>query len=289
MDGGAAAILAVLLAVPSWKVAQLEGKPTAYRLIQAGLDAQLAPGDVAIVDRWYEPWNEMALYAPTNARVSFTVPDEPYESYVGNRWRQTTQALFERNDAQAFVRLSRNHEERMGLWTWPETHFRHRAVVVHAAAAWLRDRGFAPMEEFYSMPNRVETEIFYDTHADIADRARGAGQDAVWFFGAGWRLFKPWQQGDFSDYRILEDEAAMSIHNLRGEPLRLRGTVVAAAMGGDQQIRIGDRPPLTFADGQLASQPFDFELPPGIQPLRWKKLSPGGALLVREFRLERAE
>ena len=81
----------------------------------------------------------------------------------------------------------------------------------------------------------------------------------------------------------------MSIHNLRGEPLRLRGTVVAAAMGGDQQIRIGDRPPLMFADGQLASQPFDFELPPGIQPLRWKKLSPGGALLVREFRLERAE
>ena len=289
LDGGAAAVLAVLLAVPAWKVAQLDGKPTAYRLIQAELDALLAPGDVAIVDRWYEPWNEMALYAPTHARVSFTVPDEPYESYVGNRWRQTTQALFERNDAQAFVRLSRNHEERMGLWTWPETHFRHRAVVVHSAGKWLRDRGYAPMEEFYSEPNRVETEIFYDTHADVADRARGAGQDAVGFFGEGWRLFKPWQQGDFSDYRILEDEAATSIHNLRGEPLRLKATVVAAAMGGDQQIRIGDRPPLAFADGQLASQSFDFELPPGIQPLRWKKLSPGGALLVREFRLERAE
>ena len=289
LDVGAAILVAGLLALPAWQVTRLDGKPAAYRQIRAWLDTNLEPGDVAIVDRWYEPWNEMALYAPTNTKVSFTVPDEPYEQYVGLNWRKTTQNLFANNGAQAFIRLQRNHEKRIGLWTWPETWFAHRAVVTNEAGVWLRDTGFAPMEEYYSERNRVETEIFYDTHADVADRARGAGQDAVGFFGEGWRLFKPWQQGDFSDYRILEDEAATSIHNLRGEPLRLRGTVVAAAMGGDQQIRIGDRPPLAFADGQLARQSFDFELPPGIHPLRWKKLSPGGALLVREFRLERAE
>ena len=289
LDAGAAILIAGLLAVPAWKVTQLDGKPAAYRQIQAWLDANLEPGDVAIVDRWLEPWNEMARYAPSNVTVSFTVPDEPYEQYVGLNWRKTTQTQFEINGAQAFIRIHRNHEKRMGLWTWPETWFARRAVVTNEAARWLRDTGFAPMEEYYSEPNRVETEIFYDTHADVADRARAAGKDAVWFFGAGWRLFKPWQQGDFSDYRILEDEAEMSIHNLRGEPLRLRGTVVAAAMGGDQRVRIGDRPPLTFAAGQLASQTFDFDLPPGIQPLRWKNLSQGGALLVREFRLERAD
>ena len=81
----------------------------------------------------------------------------------------------------------------------------------------------------------------------------------------------------------------MSIRNLSGKPLRLKGEVVAAAMGGDQRVRIGDQPPLTFAAGQLVRQSFDWELPPGTHPLRWKILGQGGALLVREFRLDRAE
>ncbi len=289
LEAGAAALIALMLAVPAWQVTQLAGKPAAYRQIRAWLDANLETGDVAIVDRWLEPWNEMALYAPTNATVTFTVPDEPYEQYVGLNWRKTTQDLFKQNGAQAFIRLQRNHEKRIGLWTWPETWFARRAVVTNAAARWLRDTGFAPMEEYYSERNRVETEIFYDTHEDVAERAKAAGQDVVWFFGAGWRLFKPWQQGDFADYRVLEGEAAMSVHNLTGKSLRLRGEVVAVAMGGDQKLRIGDRPPLAFAAGQLVRQTFDWELPPGIQSLRWKTLGPGGALLVREFRLARAD
>ncbi len=278
-----------LLIWPAYEVTQLDGKPAAYRLIRAWLDSNLEPGDVAIVDRWYEPWNEMALYAPTNAFVNFTVPDEPYEQYVGLNWRQTTKDLFERNGAQAFIRLQRNHEKRIGLWTWPETWFKRRVVVANEAGRWLRDTGFAPMEEYYSDSNRVQTEIFYDTHADVAARAQAAGQDVVWFFGAGWTLFKPWQQGDFADYRVLEREAAMTVHNLRGEPLRLRGEIVAAAMGADQTVRLGDLPPLAFPAGRLERRTFELELPPGVQPLRWKNLGSGGALLVRDFRLARAE
>ena len=289
LDVGAAILVAGVLALPAWQVTRLDGKPAAYRQIRAWLDANLEPGDVAIVDRWYEPWNEMALYAPTNTTVSFTVPDEPYEQYVGLNWRKTTQNLFANNGAQAFIRIQRNHEKRIGLWTWPETWFARRAVVTNEAARWLRDTGFAPMEEYYSERNRVETEIFYDTHEDVAERAKAAGQDVVWFFGEGWRLFKPWQQGDYSDYRVLEGESTMSIRNLSGKPLRLKGEVVAVAMGGDQRVRIGDQPPLTFAVGQLVRQTFDWELPPGTHPLRWKVLGQGGALLVREFRLDRAE
>ena len=267
-----------LLIWPAYEVTQLDGKPAAYRLIRAWLDSNLEPGDVAIVDRWYEPWNEMALYAPTNAFVNFTVPDEPYEQYVGLNWRKTTKDLFERNG-----------EKRIGLWTWPETWFKRRVVVANEAGRWLRDTGFAPMEEYYSDSNRVQTEIFYDTHADVAARAQAAGQDVVWFFGAGWTLFKPWQQGDFTDYRVLEREAAMTVHNLRGEPLRLRGEIVAAAMGADQTVRLGDLPPLAFPAGRLERRTFEWELPPGVQSLRWKNLGSGGALLVRDFRLARAE
>lgn len=289
LDVGAAALIAGVLAVPAWKVTQLDGKTTAYRQIRAWLDSNLAPGDVVIVDRWYEPWNEMALYAPSNVTVTFTVPDEPYDNYVNNRWRQVTKEQFERNGAQAFIRIARNHEKKMGLWTWPETYFHHRAVVTNAAGVWLRDRHFAPMEEFYSESNRVATEIFYDTHAEIAERAKSAGQAAVWFFGEGWRLFKPWQQGDFTDYHVLEGEAAMTIHNLRGAPLRMKGEVVATAMGGNQMLRIGDLPPLAFSVGAMARQAFAMDLPPGTSRVPWKKLGPGGALLIRNFQLEPAE
>lgn len=289
LNAAAAAIFAGLLAVPTLQVMRLEGKTTAYRPIRAWLDANLSPGDVAIVDRWYEPWNEMALYAPSNVFVTFTVPDEPYENYVNNNWRQVTQSLFARNGAQAFIRIARNHEKRMGLWTWPEMWFKRRAVVVHAAGVWLRDTGFAPMEEFYSETNRLETEIFYDTHEDIADRARAAGQDVVWFFGAGWKLFKPWQQGDFTDYRVLEREGAMEIRNLRPEPIRVRGEMEAAATGGDVPLRIGALPPMTFAAGQLARRTFELELPPGTSSIPWRNLGSAGALLVRDLRFSRGE
>lgn len=289
LDAVVAALLVALLAVPAWQVTRLEGKTTAYRVLRAWLDANLAPGDAVVVDRWYEPWNEMARYAPTNVFVTFTVPDEPYENYVGYNWRKTTQTAFERNGAQAFIRIARNHEKRAGLWTWPEKWFAHRAVVTNAAGIWLRDTGFAPMEEFYSESNRVATEVFYDTHADVAARARTAGQDAVWFFGAGWRLFKPWQQGDLSDYRVLEGEGEMEVHNLRDEPVKLAGEIVAAAMGGEQRVRIGESAPLAFPDGRLERRTFALDLAPGVQVLRWKKLGAGGALLVRDFRLDRAE
>ena len=289
LDAGVAAAIVTLLAAPAWQVTRLEGKTTAYRALRTWLDANLAPGDAVVVDRWYEPWNEMARYAPSNVFVTFTVPDEPYENYVGYNWRKTTQTAFERNGAQAFIRIARNHEKRAGLWTWPEKWFAHRAVVTNAAGVWLRDTGFAPMEEFYSETNRVATEVFYDTHADAAARARAAGQDAVWFFGPGWRLFKPWQQGDFADYRVLENEGAMEIHNLRDAPAKWTGEVVAVAMGGEQRIRVGDSAPLAFPEGRLERRTFTLDLPSGVQTLRWKKLGSGGAVLVREFRLERAE
>lgn len=286
--GGAIAI-ATMLILPSWQVTKLGGKPTDYHAIRSWLDTHLSQGDVVLIDRWLEPWNEMALYSPSNVTVNFTVPDEPYENYLQYQWRKATQEAIQDNQAQAFIRLSRNHEARMGLWTWPEKWFRHRAVVANAAGLWLRDTGFAPMEEFYTAQNRLETEIFYDTHEDIADRARAAGRDVVWFFGAGWKLFKPWQQGDFSDYRVLTGEASMTVHNLRGEPIRVRGEVVAAATGGRQRVQIGTLPPMTFPPDQLSRQTFELDLPPGVQTMAWKNLSPGGALLVREIRLDRVK
>jgi len=274
-------VVAAVLAVPAWQVARLGGKSTDYRAVRAWLDEHLPPGDTAIVDRWYEPWNEMRIYAPSNVFVTFTVPDEPYDNYVGHDWRGVTRSVIERNGAQAFIRLTRNHEQRMGLWTWPETWFRHRAVVTNTAGAWLRDTGFAPMEEFYTERNRVETEIFYDTREDIADKARGAGREAIGFFGRGWGLYKPWQQGDFADYRVLQNEAAMEVWNLGASTVRVRAEVTAAAMGGAQTVQAGEGPPRTFPAGQLTTRTFELDLTPGAQTVSWRRRGPDGAVLVR--------
>jgi len=289
LDLGAAVLILGLLILPTWKVIQLDGKATPYRPIRAWLDTHLAPGDVVMVDRWLEPWNEMAFYAPSNVTMTFTVPDDPYENYVNYKWRKVTKELFQRNGAQAFIRIARTQEKRMGLWRWPETWFHHRAVVTNEAGLWLRDTGFAPMEEFYSETNRVLTEIFYDTHEDIANRARSEGRAVVWFFGEGWRLFKPWQQGDFSDYHILGDNAVLTVYNLRPEPIRVRGNVVAAASGGNPVIQIGSGAPLTFLAGQMGVKPFDLDLQPGPNTVFWKKLNQAGVLLVRDLRMDLVE
>lgn len=288
LDAAAAGVVAAVLAVPAWQVARLGGKSTDYRAVRVWLDEHLPPGDTAIVDRWYEPWNEMRIYAPSNVFVTFTVPDEPYDNYVGHDWRGVTRSVIERNGAQAFIRLTRNHEQRMGLWTWPETWFRHRAVVTNTAGAWLRDTGFAPMEEFYTERNRVETEIFYDTREDIADKARGAGREAIGFFGRGWGLYKPWQQGDFADYRVLQNEAAMEVWNLGASTARVRAEVTAAAMGGAQTVQAGEGPPRTFPAGQLTTRTFDLDLTPGAQTVSWRRRGPDGAVLVREIRFRPA-
>jgi hypothetical protein len=280
----AVAVLAAMLLVPAWQVTQLTGKPTPYRLLRDWLDNNLPAGEVVVVDRWLEPWNEMALYAPSNVTVTFTVPDEPYEAaYVANRWRETTQAAFEQNEAQAFLRLSRNHEERVGLWKWPEKWFAHRAVVTNEAAVWLRDTGFAPMEEYYTQTNRVMPEIFYNTRAERAERAAAAGQKSILFFGAGWRLFKPWPQGDFANYQLLEHEASVMIYNLTGQAGRFRGEMVAAGAGGPVAVQVNDSEALSFPANRLTTQTFDIELAAGENAATLRVVEPGATLVVRRI------
>lgn len=263
--------LAAVLVVPAWAVTKIEGKPTPYRAVRAWLDANLQAGDVAIVDRWLEPWNEMALYAPTNVFVNFTIPDEPYEQYVANDWRGVTQRVFEQNGAQAFIRLSQNHADRMGIWKWPETWFARRAVVTNQAGARLVRSGFAPMEEFYLNPSRVKVEIFYNTHADVAARAQKAGEQAVCFFGSGFRLFKPWQQGDWNDYRVLEKFGTLELWNLRDTPARFRLDVTATALQTPSVIKgtapDGTTVTWTCPPRRMAQQSTIVELSPGCQTM----------------------
>ena len=276
---GAGACLALGLALGAafWgmtrDVMRLEGRPTPYVALQEWLGNNLPPGDTAIVDRWLEPWNEMALYAPTNdVHVSFTIPDEPYENYVRGHWRDVTRQVFEEGGAQAFVRLTRNHEQRMGLWTWPEHFFRHRAVVTNKVGLKMLRNGSAPMEDFYDYPSRLEVEVFYDLRDDTAEKQFARGAKAWVSFGAGWAVFKPWQQGDWTDYHILRggETGMLEIRNPASEAVPATLEVTATAIGGKVVCLAGRLAQLTFEPGLTAIQTFDFRLRPGVTELPFR-------------------
>lgn len=186
--------MAGIFAFPAWHILHLDGKPTPYKVMQEELDRILPAGTVIVVDRWFEPWNEMATHAPTNVHVTFTVPDEPFEAYVQNQWREVTRRYLENGRGQAFLMLSRNHWERMGVWSWPQEYFARHHTIKNPSGLWLREHGFAPIGGFYNVhTNRLIVDLFYDLPEDRIERARGEGHDAVLLYGSGWDFIKPWR------------------------------------------------------------------------------------------------
>ncbi len=71
-------------------------------------------------------------------------------------------------------------------------------------------------------------------------------------------------------------------------PARIRAEVTAAAMGGAQSVQAGGGPLPTFPAGQLTTQTFDLDPPPGAQTVLWRRRGPDGAVLVREIRFRPA-
>lgn len=282
--------LLAVFAMPVKMLVTLDGKPVPYRKIQAWMNDTLPPGTVAIVDRWLEPWNELRFYQPQSNFYSFTIPDEPYETYVQSDWRGYTQRYFEESRAQAFIRLARNHEERARsrYWKWPERGLTHKAVIENEQGLWLRKTGFAPVEDFYAAnTNRLRIEVFYDTRSDMADKARIRGASSVYFYDAGWTLFKPWQYGDFTDYRILENgEAVLEIHWLESSPKTVRMEVSALAVnGGGATLLIGGNQSMLLHPNAPVSRMVDVKLEPGINRIPWKKTDGTGLPLIQHIQV----
>lgn len=287
---GTVVLVAALLVPGAWGVTRLEGKATPYRALSASLDEVLEEGDVAIVDRWFEPWNEMAIYAPEKAVAWFTVPDEPYEQYVRLHWRDVTRQFFESGRGLGFVRLTRNHEQRMGLWTWPEKWFEHRMVVTNGAGAWLARTGYAPMEDFYLMPSRVAVEVFWNTREETAEKVLAKGASGVAFFGSGWQLVKPWQQGDWRDYRLLrgeEERGMVEVWRPQGATKERRKVVVTGTgVGGEATVRAGRGGLMRFRPGEITSQVFEEPLAGGKNVLEFSVVGGPGGVGVLDVRVE---
>lgn len=293
--------LVAVLAKPVWLITQLEGKPVPYKVLRDWLDINLEPGSVVVIDRWFEPWNEMALYAPKNVTVTFTVPDEPYETYEQLRWRDVTQQAMEQGKMQGFIRLTRNHEKRAGLWVWPETFFAHRGKVVNDKFIWLCENGWLSTDGAYGPPyERAVVEIFYDRREDALARKLQAGEKFAVFFNPSMRYAKtgpirisPYMTQEFMDWRVLEQAGTLNAYNLTDTKQSVRVKVRGVSPRGpktvvgpnDQQHEFG------FDDLQeWTIGPIDLELGPNVISLTdpgWEnKQTP---LLIADVEIETEE
>lgn len=237
---GACYVLLALL--PALAVVNLEGKPTPYYKINQWLDTHLPPGTPVLVDRWLEPWNELRIHPPESVHYAFTVPDEPLDTYKQVNWRSTAENFFKAYPGAALLEVNRGkYEEDLGSWRFPETYFARQQWITNDAAMTLRQFKVFPTSGYNrANTNRVVTRVFYNTEEDLVQAARARGAPVLRLYGSGWGYAKPgWQQGHWADYRTMNRQAEIVLHNLTDEPVTGTLQIAAAAATGPKTLSVG--------------------------------------------------
>ena len=262
------AVIAGLLTYPAWLSTQLRGKPTPYKDIVSWLDRNLPKGTLVLVDRWYEPWNEFALYPPTNVFVTFTVPDEPYDQFVANKWRDTAKAFFTKYPDAAYMEIARNYWEKPGVgrWDWPNEFFDQHIVISNTAGIKLRDYGLANREDYFTATtNRLLVNIHFNSASNAMRNAVASGRPMPVLYGSGWGYWKPWRQtGRFDDYRQLEDVGVLRLINTTGVARDVQLRLRAVAVGGNKIVNLDGQQTVEFTAGRPMEHTVGpFRLEPG--------------------------
>jgi hypothetical protein len=222
-----------------------------------------------LVDRWFEPWNELRVHPSTNVFFAFTVPNEPLGTFKQVNWRETAKQFFTRYPDAAYLEIAKSFWDvpEIGPWTWPREHFAHHVVIADEAGLKLREWGLAIREDFYAAnTNRLVVELFYNTQQDILARAQAEGKPVMVLYGPGWKYTKT---NDYRDWRMLEDRAELLIFNLTDQTLGVKVKVFGVAAGGTKRVDFGTEVIQTFE----ANKPIQWEIgsiivPPGRNLLR---------------------
>lgn len=238
---------------PVYAIIHLQGTPTPYYKINDWVLKNLPEGTPVLVDRWLEPWNELAIHNPGNINYAFTVPDDPIETYRQFNWRATAERFFDKYPEAALLEVCRGRfENELGVWNFPKSYFCRNAFITNESAMILRRTKVFPQPGFSDAnTNRVVTRILYNTEEDLVAAARTNGKDVLRLYGAGWGYAKPgWQQGHFEDYRILTRAASIELYNLKEAPLN--GVLEISAATADKPKTISVNGMTTgFASGRI--------------------------------------
>ena len=277
---------------PAYLQTQLTGKPAPYFDIVRWTDSNLPQGTPVLVDRWFEPWNELKAHPTTNVFFTFTVPNEPVETYLRNRWRDTAQAFFAKYPEAAYLEIAKSYWEVPGVgpWQWPRQHFARHIAITNEAGLKLRRMGLANRGDFYApTTNRTIVEVFYNTREDLVARARAEGRPLMVLFGPGWGYTKT---QDFRDWRALQKDAILEIYNLGDAPAEAVVRLRAVAPNGSKRVETASLQARDFSVGRFEDWDIGpMVLQPGLtrMMLRDPFWSDGGvALLVDSINIARA-
>ncbi len=298
--GALAAIL--YFAVPTEAVTRLTGKPTPYREIVAWCDRELPAQTPVLVDRWFEPWNELAAHPSTNVVFTFTQPNEPLQNFLGSRWRSGAEQFFARHPDAAYLEIAKTYwtEPGVGPWNYPAQYFARHVVFTNFAGLTLREWGLASRGDFYAgNTNRVVVDVYYNTREDVMRQRAAAGQQLLPYYGAGWGFEKTGPMGflrvrtqDFRDWRRLDGTAALQLINLTTNPVTAQLTLRGVAINGAKKVTAGSEYHHTFPAGQLDRWTIGpLALQPGINEVTLRdSLWPAGQnpLLVESVELRAA-
>ena len=236
---------------PAWLCTQLTGLPTPYKDIVAWCNTNLPPGTLVLVDRWFEPWNELRVHASTNVHFTFTIPNEPVDVFLQNRWRETARSFLERNPGAAYLEIAKEYWDvpEVGPWRWPRSFFRRHHAITNEAGLALRRLHLAAREDFYaSNTNRVIVEFFYDRKADILEKWRRSGRSLGVLYGPGWGYTK---SKDYRDWRVFQGRATLFLENISNQPRKAVIEIEAMAYGGTKKVKLGPQLGYTFTSGKL--------------------------------------
>ncbi len=279
-----------LTALPDWAIVHLEGKPTPFYKINNWVLQNLPAGTPVLTDRWFEPWNELAVHNPGGINYTFTVPDEPVDTYRQFNWPATVEQFFEKYPDAAFLELCRGrYEKQLGSWTFPQHYFARVASVSNDAGMVLRRMKVIPGDDFSAAnTNRVVVRIFYNTTEDLIAAARQQGRDVLRLYGAGWGYAKPgWQQGRFEDYRTFNQTASVKLYNLKEIPLS--GSVEISAVTAQHPKTVSVNGVNTvFASGRIRAWTIPQTLQPGENKIPFTSPS-GDPLFVFDIRWKPAQ
>ena len=254
---------------PAYLQTQSTGAPAPYYDLIRWTDSNLPKGTPILVDRWFESWNEIAAHPTTNVFFTFTVPNEPPEAYIKNRWRDTAKEFFARFPDAAYLEIAKSYWEVPGIgsWEWPRQYFARHVAITNEAGLKLRHLGLANRGDFYAAnTNRVIIEIFFNTPGDVISKARASGKKAIALYGPGWSYTKT---QDYRDWRVLEGDAAIDLYNLTPSPLTVQVKIRALAVNGSKQVRASNGAMRTFAMNQFVDWPIgDIVLAPGLTQLQ---------------------
>ncbi|MBU4201488.1 MAG: hypothetical protein KKE37_02725 [Verrucomicrobia bacterium] len=262
---GITAIAVALSLQPAWFCTQLTGKPAPFKEIAQWCDSHLPPRTLVLVERWFDPWNELRVHNSTNVYFTFTVPSEPEDLFKQFNWPATAKVFFEKFPDAAYLEYCNSERARMGVLTnW---HFARQVVFTNLAGIKLAKLGLAYRDDFYDpATNRIISTIFYNTRDDVIQHAREQGRSTLVLYAPSWGYVKLWQQlKDFRDWRILEDKATLDVYNLTPQTNIVTLLIRGMAANGAKRVRFGMFSQADFQNLQLVEWRIErVPLKPGL-------------------------